>query len=215
VPVFVYEVADQRGSVSRGTAEAAEQQGLIARLRERGQVVLSLRPSEGAPAGPADPRLLDTFKLTMPLFGSLIRRSIMARTCRTRSVLLNAGIPLIEAMETVSKVSGNSVIETALAEAIQRMRDGGTIAETLRETGHFPGMITQLVATGEESGTLPSMLARAATYYEQQVDQAVATLSSLIEPIMIVIMGAIAGSVIFALYLPIFNIGQAMKGGLR
>jgi type IV pilus assembly protein PilC len=164
---------------------------------------------------PAGRRVLDTFKLRVPLFGSLIRKSIMARTCRTLSVLLNAGIPLIEAMETVSKVSGNSVIESALADATQRMRDGGTIAETLRETGHFPGMITQLVATGEESGTLPTMLGRAATYYEQQVDQAVATLSSLIEPIMIVVMGAIAGSVIFALYLPIFNIGQAMRGGLR
>ena len=160
-------------------------------------------------------RFFDTLKLRMPLFGSLIRKSIMARTCRTLSVLLNAGIPLIEAMETVAKVSGNSVIESALAEATQRMRDGGTIAETLRETGHFPAMITQLVATGEESGTLPIMLAKAATYYEQQVDQAVATLSSLIEPIMIVVMGAIAGSVIFALYLTIFNIGQAMKGGLR
>jgi type IV pilus assembly protein PilC len=160
-------------------------------------------------------RLLDTLKLRMPLFGSLIRKSIMARTCRTLSVLLNAGIPLIEAMETVSKVSGNSVIESAMADATQRMRDGGTIAETLRETGHFPGMITQLVATGEESGTLPSMLAKAATYYEQQVDQAVAILSSLIEPIMIVVMGAIAGSVIFALYLPIFSLGQAMRGGLR
>jgi len=160
-------------------------------------------------------RFFDTLKLRMPLFGSLIRKSIMARTCRTLSVLLNAGIPLIEAMETVAKVSGNSVIESALAEATQRMRNGGTIAETLRETGHFPAMITQLVATGEESGTLPIMLAKAATYYEQQVDQAVATLSSLIEPIMIVVMGAIAGSVIFALYLPIFNIGQAMKGGLR
>ena len=160
-------------------------------------------------------RVLDTLKLRMPLFGSLIRKSIMARTCRTLSVLLNAGIPLIEAMETVSKVSGNSVIESAMADATQRMRDGGTIAETLRETGHFPGMITQLVATGEESGTLPTMLAKAATYYEQQVDQAVATLSSLIEPIMIVVMGAIAGSVIFTLYLPIFSIGQAMRGGLR
>jgi len=164
---------------------------------------------------PTGRRLFDTLKLRVPLFGSLIRKAIMARTCRTLSVLLNAGIPLIEAMETVSKVSGNSVIESALADATQRMRDGGTIAETLRETGHFPGMITQLVATGEESGTLPMMLGRAATYYEQQVDQAVATLSSLIEPIMIVVMGAIAGSVIFALYLPIFNIGQAMKGGLR
>jgi type IV pilus assembly protein PilC len=76
-------------------------------------------------------------------------------------------------------------------------------------------MVTQLVATGEESGTLPAMLSRAATYYEQQVDQAVSTLSSLIEPIMIVIMGGIAGGIIFALYLPIFNLGQAMKGGVR
>jgi type IV pilus assembly protein PilC len=164
---------------------------------------------------PVGRRFFDTLKLRMPLFGSLIRKSIMARTCRTLSVLLNAGIPLIEAMETVSKVSGNSVIESAMADATQRMRNGGTIAETLRETGHFPGMITQLVATGEESGTLPTMLAKAATYYEQQVDQAVATLSSLIEPVMIVVMGAIAGAVIFALYLPIFSIGQAMRGGLR
>ena len=95
------------------------------------------------------------------------------------------------------------------------MRDGGTIAETLRQTGQFPSMVTQLVATGEESGTLPAMLGKAAVYYEQQVDSTVATLSTLIEPIMIVIMGAIAGGVIFALYLPIFTLGQAIRGGVR
>jgi type IV pilus assembly protein PilC len=159
--------------------------------------------------------IFDALKLKMPLFGSLIRKAIMARTCRTLSVLLNAGIPLIEAMETVSRVSGNAVIEGALVGATQRMRDGGTIAETLRETGEFPSMVTQLVATGEESGTLPAMLSKAALYYEQQVDNAVATLSTLIEPIMIVIMGGIAGGVIFALYLPIFSLGTAIKGGLR
>src|SRR5713226_6993346 len=157
-------------------------------------------------------RFFDTCKLKMPLFGSLIRKSILARTCRTLSVLLNAGIPLIEAMETVSKVAGNSVLEQALTDATQRMRDGGTIAEPLRQTGHLPSLVTPLVSTGEESGTLPGMLGKAAAYYEQQVDQSVATLSSLIEPIMIVIMGGIAGGVIFALYLPIFNLGQAMRG---
>src|SRR5216684_4039677 len=161
---------------------------------------------------PGGRRFFDTCKLKIPLFGGLIRKAILARTCRTLSVLLNAGIPLIEAMETVSKVAGNSVIEQALTDATQRMRDGGTIAETLRQTGHFPSMVTQLVSTGEESGTLPGMLGKAAAYYEQQVDQSVATLSSLIEPIMIVIMGGIAGGVIFALYLPIFNLGQAMRG---
>jgi type IV pilus assembly protein PilC len=160
-------------------------------------------------------RIFDGLKLRLPLFGPLIRKAIMARVCRTLSVLLNAGIPLIEAMETVSRVTGNKVIEEALTAATRRMRDGGTIAETLRQTGHFPSMVTQLVATGEESGTLPSMLAKAAVYYEQQVDNTVATLSTLIEPIMIVIMGAIAGSVIFALYLPIFTLGQAIRGGVR
>jgi type IV pilus assembly protein PilC len=164
---------------------------------------------------PGGRKVFDRMKLNMPLFGSLIRKSIMARTCRTLSVLLNAGIPLVEAMETVARVSGNAVIEEALTAATQRMRDGGTIAETLRQTGEFPGMVTQLVATGEESGTLPTMLGRAATYYEQQVDQSVATISSLIEPLMIVVMGGIAGGVIFALYLPIFNLGQAMKGGVK
>jgi type IV pilus assembly protein PilC len=158
-------------------------------------------------------RLLDGMKLRVPLFGPLIRKAIVARTCRTLSVLLNAGIPLIEGMETVARVAGNKIIEDALLMATRRMRDGGTIAETLRQTGEFPIMVTQLVATGEESGTLPAMLGKAALYYEQQVDNTVATLSTLVEPIMIVIMGAIAGSVIFALYLPIFTLGQALRGG--
>ncbi len=159
-------------------------------------------------------RLFDAAKLRVPLFGGLIRKAVIARTCRTLSVLLSAGIPLLEAMETVARVSGNKVIEEALMSATRRMQDGGTIAETLRQTGQFPSMVTQLVATGEESGTLQAMLGRAAGYYEQQVDASVATLSTLIEPIMIVIMGAIAGGVIFALYLPIFTLGQAIKGGI-
>ena len=160
-------------------------------------------------------RLFDRAKLNVPLFGSLVRKAIMARVCRTLGVLLNSGIPLIEAMETVSRVAGNRIIENALILATRRMRDGGTIAATLRETGEFPSMVVQLVATGEESGTLPSMLGKAALYYEQQVDNAVATLSTLIEPVMIVVMGAIAGSIIFALYLPIFTLGQALRGGVR
>lgn len=160
-------------------------------------------------------RIFDRVKLGMPLFGPLIRKAIMARVCRTLAVLLNSGIPLIEAMETVSRVAGNRIIELALTGATRRMRDGGTIAATLRETGQFPAMVVQLVATGEESGTLPTMLGKAAMYYEQQVDNTVATLSTLIEPVMIVIMGAIAGSVIFALYLPIFTLGQAVRGGIR
>jgi type IV pilus assembly protein PilC len=171
-------------------------------------VYVALQTSQGR-------RHFDRVKLGVPMFGQLIRKAIMARVCRTLAVLLNSGIPLIEAMETVSRVAGNRVIEQALTDATRRMRDGGTIAATLRETGQFPVMIIQLVATGEESGTLPTMLGKAAVYYEQQVDNSVATLSTLIEPVMIVIMGAIAGAVIFALYLPIFTLGQAIRGGVR
>ena len=161
-------------------------------------------------------RLLDRAKLSVPVFGPLIRKAVLARTCRTLSVLLSAGIPLLEALETVAAgICGNTVIEEALETAAEGMEHGGTIAATLRRTGEFPTMLLQLVATGEETGTLPAMLARAALYYEQQVDNVVATLASLIEPVMVVIMGAIAGSVIFALYLPIFSLGQAMRGGVR
>lgn len=159
-------------------------------------------------------RLFDASKLRLPMFGTLIRKAIMARACRTLSVLLSAGIPLLDAMETTARVCGNRMIERAMITAARRMQEGGTIAETLRQTGEFPSLVVQLVATGEESGTLPAMLARAAGYYEQQVDNAVATLSTLIEPIMIVIMGGIAGGVIFALYLPIFSLGQAIKGSI-
>ena len=160
-------------------------------------------------------RLIDGAKLRVPLFGPLVRKAVLARTCRTLSVLLSSGIPLIEAMGTVARVSGNRVIEDALIEATAHVQDGGTIADTLKRTGEFPSMVVQFVATGEESGTLPAMLARAASYYEQQVDNTVATLSTLIEPIMIVVMGALAGGVIFALYLPIFSLGQAIKGTVR
>ena len=159
--------------------------------------------------------LFDAFKLRLPLFGLLIRKAVLARVCRTLSVLLQSGMQLIEAMETASRVAGNRVIERALVTASIGIRDGETIAETLRRTRQFPEMVTQLVATGEESGTLPAMLSRAAVYYEQQVDNSVATLSSLIEPILIVFLGVIVGSVLISLYLPIFKLGQAIRGGIR
>ena len=156
--------------------------------------------------------VFDQLKLKVPLFGALVRKAIMSRVCRTMSVLLQSGIPLIEAMETVGTVSANAVIERAIRAASSSVRDGVTIADSFRMTGEFPSMVTQIVATGEESGTLPLMLGKAALYYEQQVDNTVATMSSLIEPVMIVMMGSIVGGVIFALYLRIFGLGQAMRG---
>ncbi len=95
------------------------------------------------------------------------------------------------------------------------MKNGATLADMMQQTGAFTSLVTQLVAAGEESGALAAMLNKAAIYYEAQVDSAVATLSTLVEPIMILLLGGIAGSVIFALYMPIFNLGQAMRGGIK
>jgi type IV pilus assembly protein PilC len=158
---------------------------------------------------------IDALKLRVPLFGPIMRKAVIARTCRTLSLLLQSGIPLMDALAITMHVAGNRTIERALDFTTHGVRDGGTLAQTMRQTRVFPSLVVQLIATGEESGTLATMLGKAAQYYEAQVDAAVETLSTLIEPVLMVTMGALAGGVIFALYMPIFNLGQAVRGGLK
>jgi type IV pilus assembly protein PilC len=159
--------------------------------------------------------IADTVKLRMPLFGALIRKAVLARTCRTMSLLLQSGLPLLDALDIATHVAGNRTIERALVVVSHGVRNGATLADMMQQTRAFTSLVTQLVAAGEESGALAAMLGKAAVYYEAQVDSAVATLSTLIEPVMILFLGAVAGSIIFALYLPIFNLGQAMRGGIK
>ncbi len=157
----------------------------------------------------------DTLKLRMPLFGSLIRKAVLARTCRTLSLLLQSGLPLLDALDITMHVAGNRTVERALLAVTRGVRDGGTLADMMQQTGAFTSLVTQLVATGEESGALAAMLGKAAVYYEAQVDAAVATLSTLVEPILILVLGGITGTVILALYMPIFSLGQAMRGAVQ
>jgi type IV pilus assembly protein PilC len=157
----------------------------------------------------------DKVKLRVPLFGSLIRKAVLARTCRTMSLLLQSGLPLLDALDIATNVAGNRTVERALVTVTQGVKNGATLADMMQQTGAFTSLVTQLVAAGEESGALAAMLGKAAVYYEAQVDSAVATLSTLVEPIMILLLGGIAGSVIFALYMPIFNLGDAMRGGIK
>jgi len=171
-------------------------------------LVWALRTERGRDAA-------DMVKLRLPLFGSLIRKAVLARTCRTMSLLLQSGLPLLDALDIATHVAGNRTIERALVTVTHGVRNGATLADMMQQTGAFTSLVTQLVAAGEESGALAAMLGKAAVYYEAQVDSAVATLSTLIEPIMILVLGAIAGGIIFALYLPIFNLGQAMRGGIK
>jgi type IV pilus assembly protein PilC len=158
-------------------------------------------------------RLLDRCKLRLPLFGLLIRKAAIAKVCRTLSTLLSSGLPVLEALEITASVAGNRVIEEAIHRTAGEIEGGGTIASSFRRSGEFPSMVTQMIATGEETGKLPELLTKIALYYEQQVDSAVAALASMIEPLMIVVVGGIAGAIVIALYLPIFNLGHAVRGG--
>ena len=142
-----------------------------------------------------------------------MRKATVAKVCRTLSTLVQSGVPLLEALEISSNVAGNIVIQRAIHLSIAKVREGGTIAESFRQSGQFPALVTQMVGTGEETGQLSAMLGKSALYYEQQVDTTVAALSTILEPILIVIMGMVGAAIIVALYLPIFNLGRAVRGG--
>lgn len=159
-------------------------------------------------------RLFDRMKLHLPVFGPLIRKATLVKVCHTLSTLLNSGVPVLEALEIAAEVAGNRLIAEAINRTINEVKNGGTIADSFLHSGQFPSLIVQMTATGEETGKLPELLGKAALYYEQQVESTVNALSNLLEPLLIVTMGAIAGGIVIAIYLPIFNLGRTM-GGVR
>ena len=160
-------------------------------------------------------RLLDGGKLRLPLFGPLIRKAILAKLCRTLATLLNSGVPVLQALDIMASAAGNRVIEEAIRRTIDEVEGGDTMASSFRRSGQFPSMFIQMMVTGEETGKLPELMDKTALYYEQQVDSAVTALSSMLEPLLIVVVGSVSGAVIVALYLPIFNLGNAMRAGGR
>ncbi len=159
--------------------------------------------------------IFDRFKLRLPIFGPLIRKAILAKVCRSLSTLVQSGAPLLEALDMSAEAAGNRVIEEAIRHSIANVREGGTVAESLRRSGQFPSLVTQMVGTGEESGQLAAMLGKSALYYEQQVEAMANALAPILEPILIVIVGIMAGFIIISLYLPIFGLGQAVMRGVR
>jgi type IV pilus assembly protein PilC len=153
---------------------------------------------------------LDRAVLKVPVFGSIMNKAAIARFSRTLSTMFAAGVPLVEAMATVAGASGNIVY----SEAILRIRDdiatGAPLNQSMRQTDLFPNMVVQMVAIGEEAGSVDSMLAKAADFYEQEVDDAVDGLSSLLEPVIMVFLGVVIGGLVVAMYLPIFKMGQVV-----
>jgi type IV pilus assembly protein PilC len=155
-------------------------------------------------------RGLDRLLLHVPVIGMIVHKAAIARFARTLSTMSAAGVPLVEALRSVAGATGNVIYSMA----VMRMRDevstGTQLQMSMRQVSLFPNMVVQMVAIGEESGSLDSMLAKVADFYEEEVDNAVDSLSSLIEPMIMAILGVVVGGLIIAMYLPIFKLGSAI-----
>ncbi len=149
---------------------------------------------------------VDSFKLKMPLLGNLIRKSSVSRFTRTLATLLSSGVSILDALNITSRTSGNMVLQKAIKKAMVSIAEGETITAPLKECGVFPPMVTQMISVGEKTGGLDDMLTKIADFYDEEVDAAVAALTSIIEPVIIVFMGGIIGGVLIAMYLPMFDI---------
>ena len=153
---------------------------------------------------------LDRLQLKIPIIGPILVKSAIARYARTLSTMFAAGVPLVEALESVAGATGNIVYE----DAVMRMRDevatGQRLQRAMETTGLFPNMVIQMIAVGEESGSLDSMSAKVATFYEAEVDNAVDSMSSLLEPLIMAILGVLVGGLVIAMYLPIFKLGSVV-----
>lgn len=153
---------------------------------------------------------MDRLLLKLPIFGELIRKATIARFARTLSTMFAAGVPLVEALESVAGASGNRVYYDATKKIQSDVTTGVSLTVSMQNTEVFPNMVLQMVSIGEESGALDSMLSKVADFYEGEVDDAVAGISSLMEPLIMVVLGTLIGGLVIAMYLPIFKMGQAV-----
>jgi type IV pilus assembly protein PilC len=155
-------------------------------------------------------KVMDRLLLKMPVFGTLIEKSVIARWTRTLSTMFAAGVPLVEALDSVGGASGNSVYADATEKIQQEVSTGTSLTAAMGNANLFPTMVLQMCAIGEESGSVDHMLGKAADFYEAEVDEMVAGLSSLMEPIIIVFLGTLIGGIVVSMYLPIFKLGQVV-----
>jgi type IV pilus assembly protein PilC len=154
---------------------------------------------------------IDGILLTLPLFGDLIRKVAIARFSRTFGTLIRAGVPMLSALDVVKDTAGNAVIAKSVEKIYSEVRQGGTLSKPMSKLSIFPTMVTQMVAVGEETGKLDEMLAKIADFYDMEVENAVEALTSMLEPIMVVGIGGIVGSVVVGMYLPIFTVINQLR----
>jgi type IV pilus assembly protein PilC len=155
-------------------------------------------------------RVMDGILLKMPIFGELVRKATIARWARTLATMFAAGVPLVEAFDSVAGAAGNAVYFDATKYIQREVSTGNSLTVAMQNTEVFPSMVLQMVAIGEEAGSLDSMLSKVADFYEAEVDDAVEALSSLMEPVIMVVLGTLIGGMVVAMYLPIFKMGQVV-----
>ena len=174
-----------------------------------GALAYGFKAYYGTPGGR---RTIDAVTLKLPVLGILMRKIAVARFCRTLSTLLASGVSILEALDITARTAGNAVVEEAIQTTRKSIERGETIAAPLRETNVFPSMVVQMISVGEATGALDTMLSKIAEFYEEEVDVAVAGLLTLLEPIMIALLGGVVGGIVIAMYMPIFDLISKMTG---
>jgi len=159
--------------------------------------------------------LIDSLILKFPVIGSLMHNSIMSNFARTFSILMASGVPIMDTLELVENVVQNAVVESAVRKARRMVKEGYSVAGAFKKTGVFPPTLLQLIATGEDTGDMDKLLGKAAEFFEKLVDSVIDRLTSLIEPILIILMAGLVGTIIVVIYLPIFNLGLAISSGMK
>ena len=158
-------------------------------------------------------KLFDAFMLKVPLFGPLIRKVAVAKFTRTLGTMVSSGVPILDGLEIVAKSAGNRTIEAAVMHVRERISEGSNMAEPLAASNVFPSMVVQMIAVGESTGALDTMLVKIADFYDEEVEVAVGSLTKLLEPLMMVFIGGIVGTILIAMYMPIFEVAGNVKAG--
>src|ERR1700723_818191 len=156
--------------------------------------------------------VIDTVVLKLPVLGILMRKIAVARFTRTLGTLISSGVPILEGLDITARTAGNAVVEKALFQVRKSLEEGKSLTEPLKDSGVFPGMVTQMIAVGEQTGAMDAMLQKVADFYEDEVDAAVKDLLTALEPIMIVFLGTVVGGVVISMYLPLFTLIGKLSG---
>jgi type IV pilus assembly protein PilC len=172
-------------------------------------LIVAMKVWYGTPQGRY---IMDATILKLPVLGILMRKIAVARFTRTLGTLISSGVPILEGLDITAKTAGNAVVERALNRVRKALEEGKSLTEPLKESEVFPGMVTQMIAVGEQTGAMDAMLSKIADFYEEEVDAAVKDLLTALEPIMIVFLGVIVGGVVISMYLPLFSLIGKLSG---